>query len=218
MVERNKILLVLAAALLGGCTTPQGGKPDVQLLQLAGLLPGHYDNAAQVEADMSAGRPPHDAVSVVIVPVDSLTVGEHAFYLQQSDSADPHHITVQRIFSLAAAKDAVVEAVWSLAEPRRWREGAANPELFSALQYPDLKLLAGCSLAWKKEGDKFTATNDMAHCHATPPEARGAVFAHWEMELTSDTLGMSERVYDPEGRQVGGREDEPFIRLRRTGN
>ena len=209
---------IAAMALLAGCSQPQQSPEDLRLLQLAGLLQGRYDNAAQVEADRSAGRTPHPAVNVAIVQIDSLTVSEHAFYLQVTDAADPQHILEQRVFSLQADKGGIVQTLWSLAEPARWRAGASQPELFSALQYPDIKLLTGCSLLWKKAGDKFTGVNDMTHCHATPPEAHGAVFARWEMEVASDTLGLSERAYDADSKLVSGREDEPFLRLRRVVN
>ena len=206
----------IAMTLLAGCSQPQQSAEDLRLLQLAGLLQGRYDNAAQVEADRAAGRTPHPAVTVAIVQIDSLTVGEHAFYLQLTDADDPKHILEQRVFSLQAGKGGIIQTLWSLAEPARWRAGASQSELFSALQYPDIKQLTGCSLLWKKAGDKFTGANDMTHCHATPPEAHGAVFARWEMEVASDTLALSERAYDADSKLIWGREDEPFLRLRRV--
>ena len=229
MVENMRRIIVGAvlagAVLLTGCESamPRGNREDPHLLQLAGMLPGHYDNSEQVRADRAAGREPADAVQVVIAQVDSLTVGEHAFYYQfsggQLNTTSPpgsSHEPVQRVFSLQSGGGGMLQMVWSLVEPARWRGAADQPQLLAALQAPDLKLLTGCALLWKKDGDKFTATNDMSHCHAIPPSARGAVFAHWEMELTSDTLSVRERAYDADGKPVDGREDEPFLRLRRT--
>lgn len=207
---------VFATVGLSGCAAPRQSREDLQWLTLAGLLQGHYDNSAQVEADQRAGRAPHPEVKVLITPINSLTVGDRAFYMQMTAADDPHHILEQHVFSLQAGKAGVLQAVWSLVEPTRWREGANQPELFSALQYRDIKLLAGCELVWKNDGGKFSAVNEMSRCHATPPEARGAIFERWELEVDSDVLSISERAYDAEGRLVVGREDEPFLRLRRS--
>jgi len=212
------LTVVVAALQLAACASTTHSSPDMQLLQLGGLLQGHYDNVAQVEADRRAGREPHEAVRAVIVQLDSLTVGEHAYYLEMTDAQDPGRIIEQRVFSLESAKGGVLEKVSSLVEPRRWRGAASQPDLLAALQYKDLKPLAGCSLLWKKEGDTFTGANDMTLCHATPPEAHGAVYAKWQMEVTPDMLSVGERAYDPDQKLLAGREDEPFLRLRRSGN
>jgi len=93
---------------------------------------------------------------------------EHVFYMQLADTDDPMHLTEQFIISMEVVKDKIVEAVWAFAEPKRWKNGAETPEIFSALQPADLKLLQGCSLEWKKTPDGFTASNDQKLCHSTP--------------------------------------------------
>ena len=218
-LARGGLPVVMAVAMLqlAGCEAIKNNGEDVNLLQLGGLLQGRFDNAAQIEADQHDGRAPHEATRVVIVQLNSLTVGEHAYYMEQTDTGTGR-VTGQRVFSLQSVTGGVLEMVWSLVEPARWRGAADQPELLSALQYKDLKQLVGCSLVWKKEGDTFSASNDMAHCNATPSEAHGAVYAKWRLELTSDTLSLSEQAYDPDQKLVAGREDEPFLRLRRTAN
>jgi hypothetical protein len=205
-------------ALLTGCADTKSRASDVLLLRLAGLLPGHYDNVAQVDADVRAGRQPHEAVSVVITPVNSLTVGEYAFHWMQTGATDSARVNEQQVFALQAAKEGVVQTVWSLVDPQRWRGGVTDPRLFSALQYSDLKRINGCALIWKQDGERLTATNDMRTCHETPPQAREAVFARWDIEVTADQLSIATRAYDADGKEVGGRADEPFLRLRRRGN
>ena len=218
---RNRLamaLLVATVAALGGCATPQKGKSDVLLLQVEGWLPGRYDNRAQVATDQKHGGAVHAAVSVVIVRVDSLTVGENVYYMQEADSDDPQHLLAQYILSFEVVKDRIVEAVWALAEPKRWRNGAEQPELLSSLQPPDLRLLTGCSLEWKKTEDGFAASNDQKLCHSTPPSVAAAVASHWRWELTSDQLGISEQAFDSDGELVYGTQDDSFIRLRKRSN
>jgi hypothetical protein len=213
------LLVSLAAAgLLGGCATPQSSKSDALMLQVEGWLPGHYDNRAQVATDRKHGGLVHAAVSAVIVRVDSLTVGENVFYMEETDTDDPQRITAQYILSFDVVKDRIVEAVWALAEPKRWHNGAEMPELFSSLQPPDLKLLTGCSLEWKKTDEGFAASNDQKLCHSVPLSAPAAVNAHWRLELTADQLGISEQAYDSDGDLVYGTAEDAYIRLRKRSN
>ena len=204
-----------AAALAAGCDTPPKSRQENVLVQLAAWLPGHYDNRAQLAMDAKHGTAAHDAVSATIVKVDSLTVGEHVFYVQEFRTGNPADVLAQHILSFEVVKDQIVETVYALTEPRRWREGDASPELFNSLQADDLKMIAGCSLIWKKEGEKFTAQNDRHHCHTTPESAPAAVSAEWKVELESDTLALSEQAFDSDGDLVYGRTDEPFLRLRK---
>ena len=223
-MSRNKLAIPLRVAItiaalgaLGGGATAHASKTDGLLTQIEGWLPGHYDNRAQVATDHKHGGAVHPAVSAVIIRVDSLTVGQKVYYMEESDTDDPTHLTAQYIVSFEVVKDRIVSAVWTLAEPHRWRDGAAQPDLFSSLQPPDLKLLTGCSLEWKKSPDGFTATNDRKLCHSTPPTVAAAVSAQWRIELNADELGISELAFDSDGDVVDGAEGD-FLRLRKRSN
>ncbi|HTC52763.1 MAG TPA: chromophore lyase CpcT/CpeT [Steroidobacteraceae bacterium] len=211
-------LLLAMLAALGGCATPQASPSDTQIRQIEGWLPGHYDNRAQVATDHKHGGAVHPAVSAVIVRVDSLMVGDHVYYLQESDTDDPQKMLGQYIISFEAVKDKIVEAVWTFTEAKHWRGADETPELLTAMQPADLKLLTGCSLEWKKVTDHFTASNDPKLCHSTPLSAPAAVSAHWRIELSADQMSISEQAYDSDGDLVYGTAEDPFIRLRKRSN
>jgi len=209
-------LLVLAA--LGGCADPPQRKSEANEVQLESWLLGKYDNRAQVATDHKHGGYVHPALSAAVVRVESLMVGEHVLYEQLSDTDDPTHLTEQFIISIEVVKDKIVEAVWVFAEPKRWKNGIDNPEIFSSLQPADLKLLQGCSLEWKKTPEGYSASNDPKLCHSTPVSVPAAVSAHWRLELTADQLGISEQAYDSDGDLVYGTQEDSFIRLRKRSN
>ena len=211
-------LLVVALVSLGGCATAPASKAETDEVLLESWLLGHYDNRAQVATDQKHGGYVHPATSAVIVRAESLMVGDHVLYWQLSDGDDPTHLTEQFIISFTVVKDKIVEAVWAFAEPKRWKNAADNPEVLSALQPADLKLLQGCSLEWKKTPDEFTASNDQKLCHSTPISVPAAVSAHWRMELKADQLGLSEQAYDSDGDLVYGTQEDSFIRLRKRSN
>jgi hypothetical protein len=211
-------LLVLTGGVLSGCAAPPATKSDGAIRQIEGWLPGHYDNRAQVATDQKHGGYVHPAMSAVIVRIDSLMVGDHVYYLQESDTDDPHRMLGQYIVSFESVKDKVVEAVWTFTDPKHWRGADETPELLTAMQPADLKLLTGCSLEWKKTEDHFAASNDPKLCHSTPISVPAAVAAHWRMELTADQLGISEQAYDSDGDLVYGTAEDSYIRLRKRSN
>ncbi len=211
-------LLLAATGALGGCAAPPAKQSDTQIRQIEGWLPGHYDNRAQVATDHKHGGLIHPAVSAVIVRIDSLMVGDHVYYLQESDTEDAHKMLGQYIISFESVKDKIVEAVWTFTEPKHWRGADETPELLTAMQPADLRLLTGCSLEWKKVAEGFTASNDPKLCHSTPLSAPAAVSAHWRMELTADQLALAEQAYDSDGDLVYGNPEEPFLRLRKRSN
>jgi CpeT/CpcT family (DUF1001) len=212
------LLLAMPLIAMSGCASPPSSKEDAQLLQLDSWLLGHYDNRAQVATDMKHGGYVHPAVSAAIVRVESLMVGDHVLYLQQFDTDDPTHLREQLIISLEVVKSQIFETVWAFSEPRLWKNGADSPELFTALQPKDLKMLTGCRLEWKKTPEGFSASNDPKLCHSTPISVPAAVSAHWRLELTADQLNISEQAYDSDGDLVYGTEADPFIRLRKRSN
>jgi hypothetical protein len=211
-------VLLATLATLDGCESAPATKSESEEVQLESWLLGKYDNRAQVATDQKHGGYVHPAVSAVIVRAESLMVGDHVLYWQQSDTNDPTHLSEQFMISFTVVKDKIVEAVWAFAEPKRWKNAADSPEILSALQPADLKLLQGCSLEWKKAPDEFTASNDQKLCHSTPVAVPAAVSAHWRMELKADQLGLSEQAYDSDGDLVYGTQEDSFIRLRKRSN
>src|SRR5580704_19534480 len=111
-------LLVVGAVGLSGCATPQASPNDAAIRQIEGWLPGHYDNRAQVATDQKHGGHIHPAVSAVVVRIDSLMVGDHVYYLQESSTDDPQKMLGQYIISFESVKDKIVEAVWTFADPK----------------------------------------------------------------------------------------------------
>ena len=78
------LCLLIAGAMLAGCASKEP-KPDIELLELVQMFPGHYDNTAQVQADMAKGvQPPHEALALDIVPIEAVMIGENVFYVQES--------------------------------------------------------------------------------------------------------------------------------------
>jgi len=213
------ILACGAGSLLAGCAGGGGQKapkPDVDLAQLTRWLPGTYNNYAQHDADVKAGKPPHEALTVVIVPIDSPIMGEHVFYLQEMAADDPRRVMRQQVLSFAVSDkkgEVIRESVATLVEPRRWREGYLNPELFAAMVQEDLTPFSGCYLFCKRTAAGFAGANDPRRCHSSDRLSDAAALNQLRAELTSIELSFSEQSFDENGALVLGRVDEPFYRF-----
>src|SRR6266702_8334681 len=157
--------VAMACLALTGCASTEE-KPDVALQELILMFPGHYDNTAQVEADIAHGiQPPHEALALDIVPIEAIMIGENVFYVQESIAGDPKRVLGQKVVMFGVVKKNVVQTDFALAEPHRWRNGQLNPDLFKGLMTQDVHTTKGCSLRWKRSEGKFVGANDPKTCH-----------------------------------------------------
>ena len=172
--------------LLGGCTD-QTKVHEGELTELLALFPGHYDNTAQVEADTRAhALPPHDAIALTITHVYTPRLGHHVYYAQETAADDPRRVFSQKMYSFAIdEKRGIVETLYELAEPVRWRDGQQNKEMFTAMVMEDVQPEA-CQLLWKKTDAGFVATHDPKVC---PDAGHGAILHQAEFEGGVLTIG-----------------------------
>jgi len=91
-------LLALLVLLLA--CTDQTKVHETELVELLAVLPGHYDNTAQVEADARNHlSTPHDAVALTITKVYTPRLGHHTYYAQESAADDPRRVFSEKMYS-----------------------------------------------------------------------------------------------------------------------
>jgi CpeT/CpcT family (DUF1001) len=173
MVERSVELpprrssaALLAAALLAtaGCTDTTKVH-EGELTGLLAVLPGTYDNSAQAELDEHNGlRPAHEAVALTITHVEAPRLGHHVYYAQETAAGDPLRVLSQKMYSFEVdEKRGIVETLYELAEPLRWRDGQQHKEVFTSIMKTDVQPEA-CQLVWKRKDTGFVATHDPKVC------------------------------------------------------
>jgi len=178
--------VVLAALLLAACTD-QTKVHETELSELLAVLPGHYDNTAQVEADVrNHTSPPHDAVALTITHVFTPRLGHHVYYAQESAPDDPRRVFSQKMYSFEVdEKRGIVETLFEFVEPVRWRDGQQNKDIFTVVTTDDVQPEA-CQLLWKKKDADFVATHDPKAC---PDATGGAVVPQAEFDAGVLTIG-----------------------------
>jgi len=212
--------LVLCAAacgaLLACAASRQTKDQELNLAQMMRWLPGTYSNVAQHEADVKAGKPPHEALAVAIVPIDSPIMGPHAFYMQQMAADDPRRVMVQQVLSFELTDSGKIkESIATLVEPRRWRDGQLTPELFTAMVLEDLVPMSGCDLFWTRSGEGFVGADEPLRCHTASHTSEAAARTLLVAELKSTELALSEQSYDASGVLMQGRAEDPLYRFRK---
>lgn len=208
--------VLIAGAILAGCASKEP-KPDIELLELVQMFPGHYDNTAQVQADMAKGvQPPHEGLALDIVPIEAVMIGENVFYVQESIAGDPKRVLGQKVVMFGVVKKKIVQTDFALAEPNRWRNGQFNPDLFKAIMTQDVRSTKGCSLRWKRgESGNFEGANDPKTCHNRAGGAGGVAVIEFRAELGPIEYATAELAFDKPGHLAVGRQDEPFYRFRK---
>ena len=207
-------LAPLALAFLSACAS-QAKQAEADLSTLAEWLPGRYDNVEQLGGDSM-----RQAVVLRVVPFYAAPIGKAAFYVHETAADDPRRVLSQRIiaFDLDAKRERIVQAIFTLTEPGRWRDAHENPDLFTGLiPHEDLRPMQGCELVWKRETDRFVGANDPARCRSTSRATGASVKLEMRAELTPDELALGERPYDSAGRLVEGDAGETLQRYTKRG-
>lgn len=176
----------LASMPLAGCTD-QTKIHETELSELLVMLPGRYDNTAQVEADASThASHPHDAVALTITHVFTPRLGHHVYYAQESAADDPRRVFSEKMYSFEVdEKRGIVETLFEFVEPVRWRDGQQNKDIFTVVTTDDVQPEA-CQLLWKKKESGFVATHDPKAC---PDAGGGTVVPQAELEGGVLTVG-----------------------------
>ena len=179
-------ILALLVVLLA--CTDQTKVHESELTELLAVLPGHYDNTAQVEADARNHlNPPHDAVALTITRVYTPRLGHHVYYAQESAADDPRRVFSEKMYSFTVdEKRGIVETMYEFAEPLRWRVGQQNKDLFTSVTTDDVQP-EGCQLLWKKKDAGFVATHDPKVC----PDASGSAVVP-QAEFSAGVLTIGE--------------------------
>ena len=242
-MDKRSVLMIgfaVAAVCLSGCAAvKRGHQRDVDFARFVRWLPGSYDNSAQAKSDVEKGvRPPHDAVELVVIPLESVAVGQNAFYVQETAADNGLRVLSQRVLIFTETEKGFVEQLNAITEPMRWRDGQHEPDMFQGMTKRDLKPAVGCELLWnpvekpvvkgakklsKEEAEKaaqvtrFVGKSDPKHCETTSHAVMGLVQVEYRGELSSNEFFMAELQYDPDGNVIQGSKDEPFYRFRRVG-
>jgi hypothetical protein len=167
MFRMHFILVFVAAvvATLAACAS-QGKLRDVELGRIGDWLPGEYDNAAQVEADLlAAADPVHESLRMNLVPVSAPFLGKSVLYVEMLDAGSGRVLSAQLYrFEKSADDKGIVQRTFDFKEPQRWAGGLGRADIFKSLLPDDVTATTACDLAWIFDGEWFTGVAGRKGC------------------------------------------------------
>jgi len=219
MVERSAIscLVALLLAALAGCTS-QSELRHAELLDVATLLPGVYDNRLQAEQEGMDGRVAHPAELLEIARVSVPVLGRLVLHVREHSAGDLRRVLSDRlwVFDSESGKQLLAQ-VNRFNEPSRWvgsRAGdGADPEMLRSLMPQDVTALPGCSLSVVRAPGGFRADSGAAGCPASDATGAARYVQHWQF-----ADGHLEFAELPPGQVPAAGDWYRFVKLAGDGN
>ena len=194
--KRIAATLLTSVLLLAGCGGSLAERKG-EMARLGSLLPGEYDNLDQVRSP-EGGQV--SSLRIAIVPIYAPLLGRDIFYQQEMAGDDARRVTAQRVLSLEVTPDGrLLQGVYALNEPARWRDGHEKPDLFKSLLPQDLRLVEGCDVTWQVSGKRFTGANDPARCRFTRRTNGETVHQESRVELDDDGIAFADSIIAADG-------------------
>jgi hypothetical protein len=199
----------------------QDGTPAQRdIMVLAEMLPGIYDNNEQVYFDKRRGLPEaarHARARIAITRAQLPAFGAHVFFVQETLAPDLDKPTLQRLYTFAVddAAGAIRMRIHELGDPASspYRDALRRPELLAALTPAAAPSEPGCDVLWRREAGQFRGVNEPT-CRG---ETRGRkVRRELDMMLNDQSLWIRSRRITDAGEQVSGPVDGAHYRFNRA--
>jgi hypothetical protein len=172
-------LLLLGA--IAGCTA-QTELRHAELLDLASLLPGVYDNRLQAEQEGMDGRVVHPAELLDFARVSVPVLGRLVLHVRERSAGDLRRVLSDRlwVFDSEDGKQLVAQ-VYRFNDVARWADGGSDPEMLRSLMPQDVTAVPGCSLVVVRAPGGFRADSGAAGCPASDATGAKRYVQHWQL-------------------------------------
>lgn len=202
------LLLAASCAATGDCSTASTAelRPDAErLADLAEVLTGHFDSAAQAAEDEAFFD-----ISLVMQPFWTERSDGPWLYVEQAVSADERAPYRQRVYNLSVDEGLLRSDVYTLpGDPAAFVHAWEDPAVFAGLAPADLTLREGCSI-WLEEvgGGSFAGATRGEGCASS---LGGAAYATSEVTLEPGRITSWDRGWAADGTQAWGAVTGPYV-------
>ncbi|MFO7693977.1 MAG: chromophore lyase CpcT/CpeT [Vicinamibacterales bacterium] len=213
------MMLTTAAPQAAAQAAAPPGKAAGDLAVLERWLSGEFDNFQQAyEARETRAPQPHQRIHTLITPLAAPAVGPHLLLARESALDAPDRIQALHVYSLLPdpAGAAVTLRLYAVTDPALLAAAQADPSKPVAVAPAQIRLLAGCDVTWRRDGDAFSGDMVPGACKATWPKTGGQATVTNAYRLTAGELWFSERLTDEAGTLLFGRADGVPYKLMRA--
>jgi hypothetical protein len=209
---------ILAALPLTAFARPQAGaSADLALLER--WLTGEFDNFQQsFEAKETNAVQPHERIHTVITPLAAPAIGPRLLLAKESALDAPDRIQTLHVYSLVPGRAGAAAALqlYLVTDQAVVAAVQADPAAPVKLAPAQVRLLQGCDVNWRRDGDAFVGEMEPGACRVTWPKTGAQVTVFNTYRLTADQFWFSERLTDDTGKVLFGRADGVPYRLMRA--
>jgi len=184
---------VLAWALVVQSKEP--AHSEAEFMQFLKNWPGTYNNSQQVTEQVSSRLDEEDLnvhLHLNIRRVDLPEFGEHTYYAEWQEFEPPHNVFRQRIYSFVNDGDFLRLDLHIFpfdAEFIERTEGAyADPSRLNGVTPDDMYQLAGCSVYFSFEDERFVGAMKKQSCSFPAPDSGEEIYSWSQMQLEEDSF------------------------------
>lgn len=218
-VVRSVLMISVAGVLTGPSPVQPATPPSSALDQLVRWLTGEFDNFQQhFEARETKAPQPHERLHAVITPIVLPSLGSHVLLSRESALNDPDVVNALHVYSLAAGPgdDVVTLRLYEVTDPSVLASVRNTPSAPVELRPDQVRLMAGCDVTWRREGEAFVGTMRPGACRITWPRTGEQAIVTNSYCVTANEFAFTERLTDASGVVVAGRADGVPYRLLRA--
>jgi len=197
-----KLLLFLAASLIGIHATAQVQLNKNDLEELKNRLVGNFDTEEQSKNDVTY----HNIhLHMREIELKGKQPDGYWLYVEQAMASATDKPYRQRIYHLYKKdKETLISQVYELNEPLRFAGAWNDPSLLKNLRYDSLIERTGCGIVLHKDdAGNFFGSTQGKECVSS---LRGAAYASCEVVIYTNMLVSWDRGFDSNDKQVWGAE------------
>jgi hypothetical protein len=158
------------------------------LAALLALLPGTYDNAAQVAADANTPR-----LTTYIRAVDAPAFGPDLLYLEEIRNGDPNDIARIRLMKFTVEGEVIRLHMINPNAPEMLRGAHADLKRVRTLAESDMRADRGlCDVYIRRDGDRFVGWMSPRTCDRKD-NAGNSVFVDYDLVIEQGAMKVRNR-------------------------
>ncbi|MEM9303413.1 MAG: chromophore lyase CpcT/CpeT [Pseudomonadota bacterium] len=192
------------AVLVAGLAVASLARADGHFERFLAWFPGEYDNHEQVWLDkQTEGVTVHEHIHHVFLPVDAPKVGEHVFFVRQTEG-DTGEVYRLRLYRFTEVDDRIQLDIYRFADEAAWDDAHTDPSRFADLEPEALATTPGCEVYWDWTGEYFAGSMTEGACTFISQRSGKTITITDDLRLTESELWIRDEAFDAEGGRVFG--------------
>jgi hypothetical protein len=206
--------------------TPAPARED-DLTRFVRWFGGEWNNNEQVwqqKGDAAAKKTtiddPIPHTHHLFVPVKAPKIGEHVFYVQQSQGNDLTKVYRQRVYRFTndETERAIRLNIFTPPDEKALLNAHLKPEIFAGMELTDLRATPGCEVWWRFDAasNSYAGTMKQDACSFVSPRLGKRIIVNDTLKLTEGEIWINDQARDESGGHVFGSKSNTPVKNRKV--